>query len=685
MAIVNGRSGTFNIYTENQYISGYVAWQETYDDSTYISTNKSTVTIKAYLHRTNIYSGETYLLGTPMTRIAYFGSEEVKDKSSVSLSIAGNSSSSGGAYTKVYEASKEITHDSDGGKSLDIGFYMTNNVSGVAGNSFRVAKTMSNETLTTIPRYATSNQSLNSKTETTITMNWSSDNIIDGIWYSVDNGANWNWVHDPRATSGSYTIKGLSANTTYNIKTRVKRLDNQLSTDSSNLSVTTYDYPYCTSAPNFTIGNNVTIQFYNPLNRTIQIQMWSHSSQAFVSDLITTSGTSYTGFSNISDRLYASIPNNTDSGFNIDVHYDGNKNVFSGGKYSIKGTEAPTVGSITYADTNTTVTAITGNNQHIVQNQSNLKITYTKATAKNSASISKYTFVLNGVTKTSTSAGGTVDFGKINSASNLTLTMTVTDSRGLTSSATKTITMLAHSNPTAIVTLNRLNNYEDESYLTVDSSISSVNSKNTMAIKYRYKVSGGSYGSYTTISDNVKQTLTLDKNNAYIFNVVITDAFGSTYNKEHVLEKGVFPLFIDTEKNSVGINCFPKEEKSFEVNGDCLIPKQLYLTFNNDYVYSTDLEYICFKIGKIVILNIRTIAFKTALSHESVILRGLPIPKNYSIFYLYGGQNSLGATASVRCAVNTYGDVAAHYSGTDLVGESANKQFSGIVIYETTD
>ena len=142
-----------------------------------------------------------------------------------------------------------------------------------------------------------------------------------------------------------------------------------------------------------------------------------------------------------------------------------------------------TASNITYADTNTTVTAITGNNQHIVQNKSNLKITYTSATAKNSATITSYSFTLNGVTKTSTSAGGTIDFGTINSASNLTLTATVTDSRGNTATATKTITMLAYSTPNAIVTLKRLNNYEDETYLTVDGSVSSVNGKNTMAIK----------------------------------------------------------------------------------------------------------------------------------------------------------------------------------------------------------
>jgi hypothetical protein len=127
--------------------------------------------------------------------------------------------------------------------------------------------------------------------------------------------------------------------------------------------------------------------------------------------------------------------------------------------------------------------------------------------------------------------------------------------------------MLAYENPKATVELQRLNNYEDETYLTVDGSVSSVGGKNTMTIQYRYKLSGGSYGSFATIADRAKQTLSLDKNNAYIFNVIVTDKFGETFNGEYVLNKGVFPLFIDTVKNSVGVNCFPKEENSFEVNG----------------------------------------------------------------------------------------------------------------------
>ncbi len=226
-----------------------------------------------------------------------------------------------------------------------------------------------------------------------------------------------------------------------------------------------------------------------------------------------------------------------------------------------------TSSNITYEDSNSSVVAITKNNQHIVQNKSKLKVNYTSATAKKGATISNYSFSLNGVTQGVTGSSGAVMFDEVNSSSNLTLTATVTDSRGNKTSVTKTITMLAYSTPTALVTLNRLNNYEDTTYLTVDGSISSVNSKNVMTIKYRYKQVGGTYNSFTTIGDNVKQTLTFDKNNEYVINVVVTDSFNEKYDNEFALGKGVFPLFIDVGKNSLGVNCFPTNERTIEIAG----------------------------------------------------------------------------------------------------------------------
>ena len=239
----------------------------------------------------------------------------------------------------------------------------------------------------------------------------------------------------------------------------------------------------------------------------------------------------------------------------------------SSGTYSIRGNEIPTINSFSYVDNNSTTVALTGNDQHIVQNYSSLVAKVGNATANNGAGgITKYVVECNGKSVQSTSSGN-LTIGTVNSNRNVDLKLTVTDSRGLTASKTITVTMLAHSTPTATVTLERLNNYEDETYLTVDRSISSLNGKNTATIKYRYKESGGSYGSYENISDGQEYVLSLSKNNAYIFEIVVTDALGSTFTKEYVLNKGMFPLFIDTKKNSVGINCFPENEDSLEVNG----------------------------------------------------------------------------------------------------------------------
>jgi hypothetical protein len=88
-----------------------------------------------------------------------------------------------------------------------------------------------------------------------------------------------------------------------------------------------------------------------------------------------------------------------------------------------------------------------------------------------------------------------------------------------------------------------------------------------MTIKYRYKVAGGTYNNYVTIGDRAKQTLSLNKNNAYSFNVIVTDIFGSTFTGEYLLNKGVFPLFIDTVKNSVGVSKLPSKEEALELDG----------------------------------------------------------------------------------------------------------------------
>ena len=223
--------------------------------------------------------------------------------------------------------------------------------------------------------------------------------------------------------------------------------------------------------------------------------------------------------------------------------------------------------NVTYQDTNSTTYNVTGNKLHIVQNKSTLSVTYTKATGNKGASISSYKFTLNGVEKTSTSAGGTVAFGTVDSATDLTLTCVVTDSRGNTTKVEKTVTMLEYFEPSATIKLERLNNYEDTTYLTVDAHYSSLNGNNKVTILYAWMNDDtGETGLIDTIAENQTVTLTLDKNADFTVVVGIIDKFSSVEIYK-TLSRGKFPLFIHTDKNAVGINTYCGSGEALRVAG----------------------------------------------------------------------------------------------------------------------
>lgn len=450
-------------------------------------------------------------------------------------------------------------------------FYYGNGDTSRWTNSYYYQEASTNMVCSKIPRYATSNQSLNSKTETSITMNWSSDSTVDYLWYSVDNGAYWIGVDVADGTSGTYSIGGLSANTTYNIKTRVRRKDSQLTTDSSNLSVTTYAYPYCTKAPDFTIGNQLTVEFYNPLNRTIQIQMWSHRSQAFVSDLITTNGTSYKGFVDVVDRLYASIPNNTDSVYNIDVYYGGNKAIKEGGKYSIKGTETPNFSTFTYKDSNTAVTNITGNNQVLVKGLSTLQVTIpsaNKMVAKNSAIAKNYVMSIDTLSKTVaySTSDITASVGTVTSSGTKRLNVRAYDSRNLSTLVYKDITVYDYAKPVINASITRLNNFENQTTIKVNGTYTRLTiggtDKNTITnVQYRYRESGGTWSSWTTLSTTVSSgkftcsdvILSLDNTKSFEFQIQAVDKLQTNTSTKN-LDIGQAIFFISSNKKACYIN-----------------------------------------------------------------------------------------------------------------------------------
>lgn len=225
--------------------------------------------------------------------------------------------------------------------------------------------------------------------------------------------------------------------------------------------------------------------------------------------------------------------------------------------------------SVAYQDTNSTTLAITNNNQQLIQNVSTAQFNITNATAYKGASVSQVKITINGVEQTETINNSSMDFnyGTINSAVDLNAEVVLIDSRGFETLASVPLTMLAWQNPNAIITCQRKANYYTETDIKVDASYSSLDSKNTISIKYRIKkTSDSTWGSWNNLSDNVLATFNAD--NAYDWNVqvVLEDALGTTtYNLTLAIGQPIF--FIDKVKKSIGIGCFPTDTNSLEIAG----------------------------------------------------------------------------------------------------------------------
>ena len=154
----------------------------------------------------------------------------------------------------------------------------------------------------------------------------------------------------------------------------------------------------------------------------------------------------------------------------------------------------PVINSFTLQDTNSTTTALTGDSSKMVRYVSNVKATVSSS-GQNSASISS-----NKVNGSSTSSG-VVTF---NGATTNSYQLVVTDSRGYTTSQTKTMTMVDYVPLTINATIKR--NTPTDGKVNISFSGNYFNGSfgsqsNTLTVQYRYKQSSSSsWGSWTSLT-----------------------------------------------------------------------------------------------------------------------------------------------------------------------------------------
>ena len=426
----------------------------------------------------------------------------------------------------------------------------------------------------TIPRYANVSCSLNSKTVNSVKLNYSVDATIDYIRGRINGGS---WID---LSGNPVTFTGLSPATSYNFQLQVRRKDSQLWSESNTISVTTHDIAKITSASDYNIGTNTSIAFTNPSGSTVNAWVET-SSGTLICTKRTGISTPYTfAWTNTDNNShYAATPNSNTMAVNFVVETVCNGTSYTN-KVSKKATVTsanPTFTNFTYADVNSTTTALTGNNQKLIKGYSNVKTTISttnKATAQKSATMSKYRTEIGSLTKEATyssSAEVTMQVDKVTAG---TIVVKAIDSRSNVTSVTKTATIVDYSD---VVIKNmsviRQNGIGTTANITGNGTYTNVDFgaiTNTITkVEYRQRVKGGSYGSWIDITSkftigngNFANNTTSNTLTGYVvgteyeIEIKVTDRLSSATRTIEVTS-GDSTLVLNRTKKMIGVGKIP--------------------------------------------------------------------------------------------------------------------------------
>ena len=346
------------------------------------------------------------------------------------------------------------------------------------------------------------------------------------------------------------------------------------------MSIPTINTPKVNS-PNFNIEDIITIYTNRPVSTyTHTLYINYGNSTLKLAENITDSVQIETNL--IKNYLYSQIPNSNSytNTFTLET-YDGETLVGSANcQYIANVVDSNPTFDVAYKDVGGTTTALTQDNQQIVQALSYLQVNITNATALNSATLSSVSININGTITTDSisSSSKDVNIGTVDIAQNTNATVTLTDSRGNTTTKTLAITVLAWEQPSAIITLNRKQNFYTETDINVDANYSSLDNKNTITIEYRKKKeSDVNYDSWTSLTDGTTTTFNADNTYAWNIQVRVIDGLGATTTYNLSIGVGLPIFFIDRYLRSLGVNCFPAGNGTIEIDGTKVeLPYVLY-------------------------------------------------------------------------------------------------------------
>lgn len=598
-------SGSFSkTFSGNSNYKIIVEWSATQS----ISENTSTITVKTYLSSGSSWS--IYANGQSLTTYI--------DGSSAGSTV--NLSSSGGKKILLNTRTKKVTHNADGTKSTKIRVKLSTSGVTISGKSLGTADTGDKSiTLNTIPRKSslTSAKSFTATNSYPCTVSRSSSSFIHKL--KIKNGSTVLKTVTDISTSKTITFsqaenleflkllkESSSINLTFELETWTSGYGKEIGSSSYTVKMNNpASSTLSTPETSYYIGAEIPITikpYKSEFTHTIKYQMGSVSG-TIVSN--TSSATVNWNTGAIKDAFYQAMVDTSVGtvAISCETYLGGVKvNKTTTINRTLRIAEGhPTFpgDSVTYRDNNNTTVQLTGNNQYVIQNMSDVVVSLNKlATPHNGATIKSYSCQLgsNRVVSTNLSTQ-TFTLGKVNLTSNDYIFVTATDSRGLSTTISIPVNILPYNKPSITAKCERLAGFENDTNIIsmVEFSplmVNGVNKNEIVAVRYKTKVTGsGSWSglnntTITKLGDGIVKGSarpSLDNTLAYDIYIEAQDRVGGVVSVQSFIDKGYPLMFFDTDRKSLGFGGFPvsNNDAEFFMNA----------TFNNPAFFNKETHH----------------------------------------------------------------------------------------------
>ena len=188
--------------------------------------------------------------------------------------------------------------------------------------------------------------------------------------------------------------------------------------------------------------------------------------------------------------------------------------------------------------------------------------------AKNSATPKNYVMGIDTLSKTVAYSTSDIvaSIGTVTSSGTKRLNVRAYDSRNLSTLAYKDITVYDYAKPVINASITRLNNFEEQTTIKVSGTYTRLtingSDKNTITnVQYRYRESGGTWSSWTTLSTTITSgkfscsdvILSLDNTKSFEFQIQVVDKLQSN-TATKTLDIGQAIFFISTNNKACYIN-----------------------------------------------------------------------------------------------------------------------------------